>query len=60
MPNHSMPIGLAEAECRPLQAWEKPSGMRATSPFQPPMSINPSTTNGKKPKTIKKNCKTSL
>src|SRR5438128_12649574 len=69
-PNHSMPIGFDDGE--PMNFHDslhapdaKPFvvatvASRACSPDQPPASFNPRNTSGAKPKTIRKNCNTSL
>ena len=69
-PNHSTPIGLSFAapmwcQLRTHASLANPCVVAtlcslATSPFQPPTSRSPSHTSGAKPKTIRKNCSTSL
>ena len=69
-PNHSTPIGFDCAEpvnfhecdqapsASPLRVATTAS--RAVSPDQPPTCLRPSSTSGKKPNTMRKNCRTSL
>src|ERR1043166_5040972 len=69
-PNHSTPIGFDEGEPMNFQDSlhapdAKPFAVatvasRTCSPDQPPTSINPRNTSGANPKTIRKNCSTSL
>ena len=70
MPNHSTPIGLAEAEPRCVQdsvstPGSKPRAVATDAslscrPGHQPTAFRPSSESGKKPKTIRKNCRTSL
>jgi hypothetical protein len=60
MPNHSTPIGLASARPRYDHECTNVSGTRAARPDQPPASRRPRYATGRKPKTIRKNCNTSL
>ena len=70
MPNHSTPMGLALAAFRwchesdqapaAYPAFVATVSSLAVSPAQPPMSLSPRSTNGRKPMTMRKNCSTSL
>src|SRR5438270_1548619 len=69
-PNHSTPIGFVEGDAMYCHEWLQAPGAkpfevatvasRVCNPSQPPASRKPRKTSGAKPKTIRKNCSTSL
>ena len=70
MPNHSTPIGLADALPRCCQEWVSTPGSKpravatvasfACRPGHQPTAFRPSSDSGRNPNTIRKNCRTSL
>ena len=56
----SMPIGLVLACATPFHSCMYAAGTDAFRPAQPPMLRSPSSTSGRNPAMIRKNCSTSL
>ena len=59
-PIHSTPSGLVLACSMPRQEWVMLAGSVCLMPCHPPTFRRPIQTRGKKPATIRKNCRTSL
>ena len=58
--NASTPIGFSEVLAVYRQVWVITAGRRAAMAFQPPILSTARIESGAKPRTIRKNCKTSL